>query len=65
MDDEKGAEIDTELLLQYLLAFSGDEELRQQVVERISKNTGLPPEQVEITLKAVLEVLMNHNPRLN
>ncbi len=65
MDDEKGTEIDTELLLQYLLAYSGDEELRQQVVERISKNTGLPPEQVEITLKAVLEVLMNHNPRLN
>lgn len=56
VEDDQG--IDPELWLQYMLLLSGDEEQRLKVVERISQNTGFPPEKVEIILKALMETLL-------
>ncbi len=66
MDDEQDdVEIDTELFIQYLLACSGDENLKKRTVDAICEKTGLIPEKVEVALKATLEVLLNINPRMN
>lgn len=60
MDDEQDdVEIDTELFIQYLLACSGDKELKKNTVDRICKKTGLPPEKVEEMLQVTLNILMN------
>lgn len=60
-ENNEEIEIDQELFLQYLLVFSGDQDLKQKVVDRISNKTNLPPEKVEEVLKALLKVLMNNS----
>ena len=51
-------EIDPELWLYALLAMTGDKNQKQALVEKISRNTGFPPEKVEIILEALLKTLM-------
>ena len=57
MDNEE-REIDVKLWLQILLALQGDPKERNRMVERISQNTGVTPEKVEIILQALLTTLV-------
>ena len=57
MDNEK-REIDVELWLQILLALQGDPKERNRIVERISQNTGVTPEKVELILQSFLTTLV-------
>ncbi len=53
-------EIDAELWLQFLLAYTSDEHNREALVDRIAKKTGLIPENIEKILHATLEYLMRY-----
>jgi hypothetical protein len=57
MENDEDPEVDIEQLLQGLLALSGDEELRMDVVEKLAQKTNLPPEQAELLMKAAIEYL--------
>lgn len=51
-------EIDPEVWLQFMILFSGDEEKRKEMVNRIAQNTGFTPEKVETILKALMQTLV-------
>lgn len=61
MTDHEDPEIDVEQLLQGLLALSGDEELRLDVVEKLAQRTNLSPAQAEVLMKAAIEYLKNRS----
>ncbi len=61
MEDNKDSDIDIEQLLQGLLALSGDEELRLDVVEKLAQRTNLSPQQAEVLMKAAIEYLRNRS----
>lgn len=61
MNDNEDPEVDIEQLLQGLLALSGDEELRLDVVEKLAQRTNLSPEQAEVLMKAAIEYLRNRS----
>jgi hypothetical protein len=63
MDDTEDPEVDIEQLLQGLLALSGDEELRLDVVEKLAQRTNMSPAQAEVLMKAAIEYLKNRSPR--
>ncbi|HCB01983.1 MAG TPA: hypothetical protein DEP19_06335 [Anaerolineae bacterium] len=58
-ENREDEELDIELTLQHLLAYSSDPDLKKRVVEKISKNTNLPPEKIEESLQVLLKILMN------
>lgn len=64
MENDQDPEVDVEQLLQGLLALSGDEELKLDVIEKLAQKTNLPPEQAEALMKAAIEYLKNI-PRSN
>lgn len=61
MDEENNIEFDTEIALQFLLAYASDPDLKQDVVDRISKRTGLSSDKVEEVLHVMLQVLLKEN----
>jgi hypothetical protein len=61
MEDNEGSQLDIEQLLQGLLALSGDEELRLDVVEKLAQRTNLSPAQAEVLMKAAIEYLRNRS----
>ena len=61
MNDHEDPEVDVEQLLQGLLALSGDEELRLDVVEKLAQRTNLSPAQAEVLMKAAIEYLKNRS----
>jgi hypothetical protein len=61
MTDHEDSEVDVEQLLQGLLALSGDEELRLDVVEKLAQRTNLSPAQAEVLMKAAIEYLKNRS----
>jgi hypothetical protein len=63
MDDTEDPEVDIDQLLQGLLALSGDEELRLDVVEKLAQRTNMSPAQAEVLMKAAIEYLKNRSPR--
>ena len=56
--DDDNEEIDVELWLTSLLAMTSDQEKKQNLVEKVAKNTGVTPEHVEISLNALIKILM-------
>lgn len=60
-NQEDDKELDVELTLQYLLAYTTDPELKKKLIDKISKNTNLSPEKTEEALKAILTVLINNS----
>ena len=57
--------IDAELLAKYLMA---DPELKEEILEKISKDTGLPPDKVDLILKSAIKILqdtIDESARLN
>ena len=64
MEPNHDIEIDPEIWLQALLALTGDKERREELIRKISENTGQIPENVEKILSATLNILAN-KPRSN
>jgi len=61
MNANEDPEVDIEQLLQGLLALSGDEALRLDVVEKLAQRTNLSPQQAEVLMKAAIEYLKNRS----
>ncbi len=59
MEPNHDIEIDPEIWLQALLALTGDKERREELIRKISENTGQIPENVEKILSATLNILAN------
>ena len=59
MEEDEGKEIDVEVWLQFLLAVSGDKDRKEELIRKISTNTGQIPENVEKILAALLNYLTN------
>ncbi|MBN1305693.1 MAG: hypothetical protein JXA13_14745 [Anaerolineales bacterium] len=59
MSEKPMSEMDPEVWLHYLLIAGGDVQVRQELIERISQNSGVSPENVEQILHALTQVLMN------
>ena len=55
-DDTK---IDPEVWVQALLAMTGDKDRREELVRKISENTGQTPEKVELIISATITYLAN------
>jgi hypothetical protein len=59
MKEEPIPEIDPEVWLHCLLISGGDENVRRELVERISKNSNVSRENVEKILHTLTQVLLN------
>ena len=59
MTENSTPEMDPEVWLHYLLIAGGDDQVRQELIERISQNSGVSPENVEQILRTLTQVLMN------
>jgi hypothetical protein len=53
----QNAEIDPELWLQVLLMLNADPGKKEELVQRISRKTGIIPENVEKIMQATLELM--------
>jgi hypothetical protein len=58
-ENREDEEVDVELMLQHLLAYSSDPDLKRRVTEQVSKRTNLPPEKLEEVVQVLLKILMN------
>ena len=61
MESGEDNEIDVEVWLQFLLAVSGDKDRREELIRRISENTGQIPENVEKILSTLINILANRS----
>ena len=59
MEPNHDFEIDPEVWLQALLALTGDKEGKEELVRKISENTGQIPENVEKIISATIAVMAN------
>lgn len=59
MESDHDNEIDPEVWLQFLLAMTGDKERKEELIQKIAKNTGQIPENVEKILSAMLNFMAN------
>ena len=53
--------INPQVWLQTLLAIVGDKEKKQEVVQYVARETGVPPESVEMIIVSTINILMNEN----
>ena len=61
MESGEDNEIDVEVWLQFLLAVSGDKDRREELIRRISENTGQIHENVEKILSTLINILANRS----
>jgi len=59
MESDQDNEIDPEVWLQALLAMTGDKDRREELIRKISENTGQIPENVEKIISATINILAN------
>ena len=59
LQDREDFKIDPQVWLQTLLAIAGDKDKKEEVVRRISQETGCPPEKVRVLLATTINILMN------
>jgi hypothetical protein len=59
MEPNHDFEIDPEIWLQALLALTGDKDGREELVRKISENTGQIPENVEKIISATIAFMAN------
>jgi hypothetical protein len=59
MEPNQDNEIDPEVWLQALLALTGDKERREELIRKISENTGQIPENVEKIISATITFMTN------
>jgi len=56
-DDGQNTKIDPEIWLQYLLMLNADPSKKEKLIRRISRKTGIIPENVERIMQATLELM--------
>jgi hypothetical protein len=59
LQNAEGFKINPHVWLEGLLAIAGDKEKKQEVIETISIQSGLPIETVEVIFGSTLKILMN------
>jgi hypothetical protein len=53
--------INSQVWLQTLLAIAGDKEKKGEVIQRVARETGCTPENVEALMSTTIKILMNQN----
>jgi hypothetical protein len=53
--------INPQVWLQTLLAIAGDKEKKGEVIQRVARETGCPPESIEALMSTTIKILMNQN----
>ena len=59
LENRASFHINPQVWLHTLLAIAGDKEKKAQVVQKVARVTGCPPEQVEVILLTTITILMN------
>lgn len=59
LEDRENFRINPEVWLHTLLAITGDKEKKEEVVRKISRTTGFPPEKVELIITTTISILIN------
>jgi hypothetical protein len=59
LQNAEGFKIDPHTWLQTLLAIAGDKEKKQEVIETVAQQSGLPFESVEVIFGSAIKVLIN------
>ena len=59
LEDREDFRINPQVWLHTLLAIAGDREKKQEVVQHVAQQTGLPPESVEVIMATTINILMN------
>ncbi len=59
LENRENFRINPQVWLRTLLAIAGDKEKKEEVVQRISQETGCPPEKVKIIFATTINILMN------
>lgn len=59
LEDRENFKINPEVWLHTLLAIAGDKDKKEEVVQKISRKTGLLPEKVEVIIATTIGVLIN------
>ena len=61
LDHKEDFRINPQVWLQTLLAIAGDKERKQEVLQYVARETGVPPENVERIMASTINILMNEN----
>ncbi len=59
LEDREKFKINPEVWLHTLLAIVGDKEKKEEIVQKIARQTGFPPEKVEVIIATTIGVLLN------
>ncbi len=59
LEHKEDFRINPQVWLQTLLAIAGDKEKKQEVVQFVARETGVPPESVEMIMASTINILMN------
>ena len=61
LQNRESFKINPQVWLHTLLAIAGDKEKKGEVIERVARETGCPPENVEALISTTIKILMNQN----
>ena len=64
LQNAEGFRINAHVWLQTLLAIAGDREKKQEVVQQVAEQSGMPLDQVEQLIATTVKILM-HDTRAN
>lgn len=59
LHDREDFKINPHVWLRTLLAIAGDKEKKEEVIQRITQETGCPPEKVKVIFATTINILMN------
>jgi hypothetical protein len=61
LENKENFRINPQVWLQTLLAIAGDKEKKEEVVQRVARETGWPSEKVEVLISTTIKLLMDQN----
>ena len=59
LENRENFRINPQVWLQTLLAIAGDREMKTKVVQKIARESGFHPEQVEVLMATTIRILMD------
>jgi hypothetical protein len=59
LENRENFRINPQVWLQTLLAIAGDREMKTEVVQKIARESGFHPEQVEVLMATTIRILMD------
>jgi N-glycosylase/DNA lyase len=59
LEDREDFRIDPRVWLQTLLAIAGDKDRKREAIQRIARETGCPPEKIDVIFATTINILMN------